>query len=227
MSYSPTTWANGDTITAAKLNNMESGISANENGWEVSSSSTELYSGSLTVSSNGGEVTIPSNIASALSSASTATITVDGTSYDLTGFDDDGYWTFGAPHGDFSTYSFSVYVSGAMSKFTHQTAGTYAVTVATSSTTITTTTNFDTAVQTAVAAALPFRIVPSTTTWQEAHDAMSAGRMAYAYNSNGRLCVAVYASTSSYSIGCITIMSTSTITTATFSASSANDVLTE
>lgn len=27
MSYTPSTWAKGDTITAAKLNNMESGIS--------------------------------------------------------------------------------------------------------------------------------------------------------------------------------------------------------
>lgn len=28
MSYTPTTWATGDTVTAEKLNNMESGISA-------------------------------------------------------------------------------------------------------------------------------------------------------------------------------------------------------
>ena len=30
MSYSKTTWANGDTITAEKLNNIENGIVANE-----------------------------------------------------------------------------------------------------------------------------------------------------------------------------------------------------
>lgn len=30
MSYTPETWTAGDTVTAAKLNNMESGISAND-----------------------------------------------------------------------------------------------------------------------------------------------------------------------------------------------------
>ena len=30
MSYSKTTWANGDVITAAKLNNIEDGIAAND-----------------------------------------------------------------------------------------------------------------------------------------------------------------------------------------------------
>lgn len=30
MSYTPTNWQNGDTITAEKLNKMESGISAND-----------------------------------------------------------------------------------------------------------------------------------------------------------------------------------------------------
>lgn len=35
MSYTPTTWANGDTITAAKLNKMERGIAAAGSGYDL------------------------------------------------------------------------------------------------------------------------------------------------------------------------------------------------
>ncbi len=35
MSYTPTTWATGDTITAAKLNNMEDGIANAGGGWDA------------------------------------------------------------------------------------------------------------------------------------------------------------------------------------------------
>ena len=35
MSYTPTTWATGDTITAAKLNNMEQGIANAGSGYDA------------------------------------------------------------------------------------------------------------------------------------------------------------------------------------------------
>ena len=35
MAYEKTEWKSGDTITAEKLNNIESGVKDNENGWEV------------------------------------------------------------------------------------------------------------------------------------------------------------------------------------------------
>ncbi len=35
MSYTPTTWATGDTITAAKLNNIEDGIANAGGGWDA------------------------------------------------------------------------------------------------------------------------------------------------------------------------------------------------
>lgn len=35
MSYTPNTWATGDTITAAKLNNMENGIANAGSGWDA------------------------------------------------------------------------------------------------------------------------------------------------------------------------------------------------
>lgn len=35
MTYTPNTWATGDTITAAKLNNMEDGIANAGSGWDA------------------------------------------------------------------------------------------------------------------------------------------------------------------------------------------------
>lgn len=51
MSYTPTTWATGDIVTAEKLNNMESGISA------ASASGGGLLV-TMTVSQSGGEWTV-------------------------------------------------------------------------------------------------------------------------------------------------------------------------
>ena len=48
MSYTPTTWQTGDTITAEKLNNMESGISANAGYW-------------IPVEQSGGVLSVPAN----------------------------------------------------------------------------------------------------------------------------------------------------------------------
>lgn len=48
MSYTPTTWQTGDTITAAALNNMESGIAANDGYW-------------IPVEYSGGAFSVPDN----------------------------------------------------------------------------------------------------------------------------------------------------------------------
>ena len=48
MSYTPTTWAAGDTVTAAKLNNMETGIANAVNAFIVNLTPTALdYSGTM------------------------------------------------------------------------------------------------------------------------------------------------------------------------------------
>lgn len=48
MSYSPTTWQTGDTVTAAKLNNMETGIDAAVNPFIVNLTPAALdYSGTM------------------------------------------------------------------------------------------------------------------------------------------------------------------------------------
>ena len=48
MSYTPTTWAAGDTVTATKLNNMETGIGNAVNKFVVTLTPTALdYSGTM------------------------------------------------------------------------------------------------------------------------------------------------------------------------------------
>ena len=48
MSYTPTTWAAGDTVTATKLNNMETGIGNAVNKFIVTLTPTSLdYSGTM------------------------------------------------------------------------------------------------------------------------------------------------------------------------------------
>lgn len=48
MSYTPTTWAMGDTVTSAKLNNMETGIATGANPFVVTLTPTALdYSGTM------------------------------------------------------------------------------------------------------------------------------------------------------------------------------------
>ena len=48
MSYTPTTWAAGDTVTATKLNNMETGIANAANPFVVMLTPTALdYSGTM------------------------------------------------------------------------------------------------------------------------------------------------------------------------------------
>ena len=96
MAYTPINWQTGDTITAEKLNRCD-------NGWGASTTTNELYSGSMTVSAGGdGGAVIQAAIAEQLSNASQAVITIDGTSYTCDGFDDGGFWTFGAPYNDYS-----------------------------------------------------------------------------------------------------------------------------
>lgn len=170
MAYTPINWQTGDTITAEKLNKMD-------NGWGASATTDELYSGSMTVSAGGdGGATIPAAIAGRLSSATQAVITVDGTSYTCDGFDDEGFWTFGAPYNDYSEYPFSVYVDGAMTYFTNQNGGTYSIEVALLNVTIDVSSDFSKAVSAAIGGAF-YPFVIGTTTWLQVVDAMAAGKL--------------------------------------------------
>lgn len=185
MSYSPTTWQSGDTITAAKLNNMESGISANENGWEVSSSTSQLFSESVTTSERNG-LSDANLVYSTAITADPLTVTVDGTDYSCNVYRDENnmgpfnyYGGFGAGGPDFTNYPFFL-VAGddGTNTFVTPADGTYTVAAGTSSTTVTTTTNFDKAVSAAIGGAF-YPFVVGTTTWQQVVDAMAANKLVF------------------------------------------------
>ena len=176
MAYTPINWQTGDTITAEKLNRCD-------NGWSVTSGTATYFDGSVTVPDGGSEVPL-SGVTGDFSSASEITATIDSVAYNLTGFDDGGYWTFGAPYGDFSTYTFSIsFGSGAtVPNFVAEEAGTYALEIEA----VTTTAEISDSFAMAVATAAPLlKIVQQKTTWQQVYDAMAAGKIAYYYFDSG------------------------------------------
>lgn len=68
MAYSAVEWNTGDVITAAKLNNMDNGIVANENGIsELSTHLDETIRGSMGRKSFSFDYTIPANGAISIS----------------------------------------------------------------------------------------------------------------------------------------------------------------
>lgn len=147
MSYISTTWANGDTITAAKLNNMESGIEDAQNGWEVTSSTTTYINNESVTTTDNGE----GSAAGALSysnaiSDSTITVVFDGTTYTCAR----GSFGYGAiaesPVPDFTDYPFGLAPMGPVLLIT-ESAGTHTLSVSVSSSSVTTTEDFRTAVE--------------------------------------------------------------------------------
>lgn len=183
MAYTPINWQTGDTITADKLNNMESGISAGENGWEVTSSTTQLFSESVTTSERNG-LSDANLVYSTAITADPLTVTMDGTDYSCSAYRDEDnmgpynyYGGFGAGGPDFTNYPFFL-VAGddGTNVFVTTADGTYTVAAGTSSTTVTTTNNFDTAAQAAVGGAF-YPLVIGTTTWAQVVDAMAAGKL--------------------------------------------------
>ena len=177
MSYTPINWQTGDTITAAKLNRCD-------NGWSVENTSTTYFNGSATtvadVPEEGCYGCTLDNVSGDLSSASEVTVTLDNTVYNLIGFDDGGYWTFGAPYQDYSTYSFSIYYDNGSVYFLTETAGTYALKVESDATTIETSSAFASAVGSVVdMSTVPMLCVSDVTTHAEMSAASLSGRILY------------------------------------------------
>ena len=170
MTYTPINWQTGDTITADKMNKMD-------NGWSITNELITYFNDSVVIS-DGGQYT-QLDVTGDFSAASEIVLTLDNVEYNLTGFDDDGYWTFGAPYRDFSTYSFSLYFTDGDTspKFTTQNSGTYALKIEAAGTVVNISNGFATAVKTAGSNSL--QVVSGTTTWQEAYDALIAGKFVY------------------------------------------------
>ena len=196
----------------------------------VTGSPTELFSETVTTADTGSGDNIADLTYSQRIDADSITVTFDGTDYACPRIDADGgsYFYGGFSSGpDFTNYPFFIF-SGDVNQLITQTAGEHTVAVTASVTTMQTSADFAKAV--GISNKLPFFISIGITTWQEAHDAMSAGRMAYTYNPlSNRLCLAVFATsntaTDTYTITCMTIMSSSTFATDILSALSPTDPL--
>lgn len=162
MAYTPINWQTGDTITADKLNKMD-------NGWAVTSGATTLCDETITAVDDGGMYC--AQLSASSITASTITVTYDGTPYQCAQDGDGGY-------GDntgftFTDYPFRIEFDGFI---VTETGGSHTVKVEAVESSVDTSTAFDTAV---TAASPLYRIVLSSTTWQEARDAMAAGKLAY------------------------------------------------
>ena len=174
MAYTPINWQTGETITAEKMNKMD-------NGFAVTRGTTTYFDGSVTVPNGSSPVSL-SDVTGDFSSASEITATLDSVAYNLTGFDDDGFWTFGAPYGDFSTYTFSIsFGSGAaVPDFIAEEAGTYALKIEAAGMAIETSSDFEAAVNSVVDLGLqPLQCVDGVTSIDDANAAKDSGRLLY------------------------------------------------
>jgi hypothetical protein len=162
MSYTPIGWQTGDTITAEKLNKMD-------NGWSVETATQTLCNDTITSVDDGGMYVSQLSVESI--TADSIVVTFDGSTYQCDKDGDGGY-------GDsvdftFATYPFRIESDGFI---VTETGGSHTVKVEA----VTTTTEASSSFLDAVAFASPvMRIILKKTTWQQARDAMAAGRLAY------------------------------------------------
>lgn len=171
MAYTPINWQSGDTITAEKLNKMD-------NGWGIQN--TLLFSETVT--------TVAGAMGNSAQLSYTGTdfpesmnITFDGTGYNCTLQSYSArYWYGASSPSDWSTYPFMVLFMNDAWLLITETAGEHTVSASASS--LQTSDNFKSAVNSAVdASAMPFRLVPDVTTYDEAIAAVTAGRLLYFY----------------------------------------------
>lgn len=162
MSYTPIGWQTGDTITAEKLNKMDPG-------WSVETATQTLCNDTITSVDDGGMYGDQLSVASI--TADSIVVTFDGSTYQCDKDGDDGY-------GDsidftFATYPFRIESDGWI---TTETGGSHTVKVEADVTTYDASTAF-TGVVNSIGPV--FRAYANTTTWQEVHDAVKAGKIVY------------------------------------------------
>ena len=162
MAYTPINWQAGDTITAAKLNRCD-------NGWSVTNGSTTICDETVTTEDDGGMYVGQLSVSSI--TASTITVTYDGTPYQCAQDGDGGYGT--SVYFTFLDYPFRIEGDGFIIT---ETVGSHTVEIEAVESGVDTSAAFDAAV---TAASPLYRISILSTTWQEAHDAMAAGKLAF------------------------------------------------
>lgn len=119
----------GTYTVAASVKSVETSTDFGKaRGYWESESTAEFFNGSITTTDgNNRQATITET--PEFASAATLNVILDNVEYNLTGFDDGGYWTWGAPYNDFSEYSFSIYIDSGNGSaiFLSQVAGTYSL----------------------------------------------------------------------------------------------------
>lgn len=168
MAYTPISWATGDTITAEKLNRCD-------NGWSVTSGTTTLCDETITAVDDGGMYCAQLTVSSI--TASTITVTYDGTPYQCAQDGDGGYGT--DVNFTFADYPFRIESDGFIIT---ETVGSHTVKVEAVESGVDTSAAFDAAV---TAASPLYRITPESTTWQQVYDAMAAGKIVYYFFDSG------------------------------------------
>lgn len=174
MAYTPINWQTGDTITAEKMNKMD-------NGWSVTAELVNCFEDSITAPTDNYEGSFTPTVG--FSTASEITVTLNGTTYNLTGFDDGGYWTWGAPYGDYSEYSFSISTNNGNYMYVFQLAGTYAIKIENPVKSADTSSDFKTAV-TSISPTLAFLCRNGVTTIEQASAAKNNGQLLYFWTEN-------------------------------------------
>jgi len=179
MAYTPVGWQTGDTITADRLNRMDRGW-----GYE----STELFSETVTTAEQNG-IYGAALAYSDVIDADSIIVTFDGMEYVCSRIDKYGthfYGGFGEQGPVFTEYPFFLSSGRNGNTVYTETASTH--TVAASVTSLQTSADFAAAVSMASpidASLLPFRCVPSVTTYAEMRAAAVAGRLLYFYTEHG------------------------------------------
>lgn len=176
MSYTPIGWQTGDTITAEKLNKMD-------NGWGTSSTQETLCNETVTTTydseqgMNLGMLTYSTPI-----TADVLLITFDGVEYECHAISNGamtGYGGVTEQGPDFSVYPFALMSAYGANGIYTETAGTYTIKIDAVETTYDVSTAFTKMINSLVPV---FRAYANTTTWQEVHDAVKAGKIVYIIN---------------------------------------------
>lgn len=167
---------------------MEEGVEDAQNGYECSEGTVVVFDDSVTTVEDGdpfatGYITLSAPL------ADTIEVEFNGTTYTLTGIEDDGCKIYGEPYNpdtgeyDWSQYPFNIIIcpnDGSEHGFTTQTAGTYALKISQVSENISTTECFEKAVKNASSLLLAEDSNDTLDkTWQEIHDALKSGKTVY------------------------------------------------
>lgn len=152
MAYEKQTWANGDVITAEKLNHIEEGIENGDNGYECTETTEQLFNETVTTVEHGGMYGATFNYSHPIN-ADELTVVFNGTEYVcpkiISEGDDNAYYggyDSSAHDVDFTDYPFSISSSNNGNVIVTESPMTVTVSASVTSSTVETTECFEKAV---------------------------------------------------------------------------------